>query len=430
VRRFPSGLSRTATAAVLGLAVGTSFFCRMTLSALQEPLKAGLSLTDNQVSLVQGVAMALAAVLGVIPIGLLVDRVNRVRLLNIFFFLNFAGTVATALSAGFAELFFSRAVVGFSTAAVAVTALSLLADLFPRAQRGRGSMILGVGQTLGIAAAFAVGGALVVAFRSSDAWRSATLVMSCPLLAAFLLSLLLREQERMEVALERPTLARSVGELWSFRGVYAPLLAGLIVAAGAGGAVLVWGVPTLSRSFGVSTGRGDSVMGAALLASGLLGPLIGGFAADRCLSTGKGGSSRAMALLAALAVLSSSLGLFAVAPGFGLASVGLTGFLLAGAVITTVSLTLITALLPNEIRGFSLAVLSVAQILFDTGLAPSLVSTLGGRLGGPASVGVALASVCVAAGAIAGVAFLVGRAYLQRNPAAGGRAVLAGSEAR
>ena len=128
------------TPVLLALTVSTAFFCRLTLSSLQEPLRAGLNLTDSQVALVQGLAMALAAVLGAIPVGLLVDRTNRARLLSVFLLLNFVGTVTTALSADFAELFVSRAVIGFSTGAVAITALSLFGDLFPRSQRGRGDV--------------------------------------------------------------------------------------------------------------------------------------------------------------------------------------------------------------------------------------------------------------------------------------------------
>ena len=404
------------TAALLSVMVGSSFFCRMILNALQEPLQAGMGLTDNQVALVQGTAMALPAVLGGVPVGLLVDRFNRARLLSVFCLLNLAGTLAMALSTSLSSLLVSRAIVGFSTAAVAIAVPSLLADLFPRSQRGRGSMIYGVSQVVGMAMAFAAGGVLVTTFHSADAWRLGILVMSCPLLAALLISFLLREQERMEIAEERPTLGKSCVELWSYRSVVVPLFSGVVAIGLADGATLVWVVPTLSRSFGMSAGYANSVMGIALVVGGLLGPVLGGLAADRCLNSG--GAARAMALLASLGALSAALGMFALAPGPVFASICLTAFILVGSMMISVTLTLVTVLLPNELRGFCVSVLSVGQILLSFGLAPSLVSITAAQMGGLAGVGNALAIVCGTASVISGAAFLFGREHLQRQHAA------------
>jgi len=400
--------------ALLAVIVGSSFFCRMTLQALQESLQAGMNLNDNQVALVQGTAMAVPALLGGVPVGLLVDRFNRARLLRVFCFLNLVGTVATALSGSLSMLFVSRAMVGFSTGAVAIAAPSLLADLFSRSQRGRGSMIIGVSQVVGMAAAFATAGVLVTIFRSSGMWRSSTLVMSSPLLAVFLLSLLLREQKRMETLQKQPTLAKSCAGLWNFRGIFLPLFAGVVAIGVADGATLVWVVPTLSRSFAMSTGYADAVMGSALVIGGLLGPVIGGFAADRCLNSA--GVAGAMTLLASLGALSGVLGLFALAPGAVIASICLTAFILVGTMMISVVLTLVTVVLPNELRGFCVSVLSVGQILLSFGLAPSLVSITAAEIGGSAGVGIGLATVCAAASVVSGAAFLFGREYLKRRP--------------
>jgi MFS family permease len=386
----------------------------MTLNSLQESLQVGMNLNDNQVALLQGTAMALPAVLGGIPVGLLVDRLNRARLLTVFCLLNLLGTVATALSVSVPMLFVARVIVGFSTGAVAIAAPSLLADLFPRSQRGRGSMIAGVSQVVGMAAAFATAGMLVTIFSSSGMWRLGTLVMSCPLLVVLLLSLLLREQPRMEIAQQQPTLSKSFAELWDFRSIFLPLFAGVVTIGVADGATLVWVVPTFSRSFGITTGYADTIMGIALVIGGLFGPIIGGFAADRCLASG--GARRAMTLLASLGALSGVLGLFALAPGSLLASICLTAFILVGTMIISVVLTLVTVVLPNELRGVSVSVLSVGQILLSFGLAPSLVSMTATQLGGSGSVGIGLAIVCGTASIVSGAAFLVGREYLKRRP--------------
>ncbi|KQX19720.1 MFS transporter [Sphingomonas sp. Root50] len=405
---------RGAILALLALIVGSSFFCRMTLNSLQQSLQAGMGLSDNQVALLLGSAMAVPAVIGGIPVGLLVDRFNRARLIMVFCLLSFAGTLVTALSDSLTLLFASRALIGFSTAAVSITVPSLLADLFPPSRRGRGSMIYGISQVGGMAVAFAVGGALVTILPATDLWRSGALIMSVPLLLVFLLSLLLREQPRMEIARERPSLAVSAIELWTFRRMILPLFGGVVAISVADGATLVWVVPTLTRTFGMSAAYANGVMGIALVVGGLLGPIFGGLAADRSL--GSGGVVRAMSLLALLAGASVLLGLFAVAPGSALASVCLTAFLLVGSMVISVSLTLITVLLPNELRGFAVSVLAVVQILLSAGLSPSLVSIVAAGIGGPANVGTALAIVCAASSLVSAIAFLVGRRAEKRQP--------------
>lgn len=412
--RFPRAPGRKTSLVLLAIILGSSFFCRMAPNSLQQSMQLGMGLDDNQVALVLGTAMAVPAVLGGIPIGLLADRFNRARMLRIFCALNILGTLATAFSTRLWMLVGARALVGLSTAAVAITIPSLLADLFPLSHRGRGSMIYGVAQVVGMSAAFAAGGVLANISTASSMWRAGMFAMSVPLFFVFLLSVTLREQPRHEVALDRPTLARSCAELWAYRGVFLPLLGGLAAIGVADGATLVWVVPTLSRSFGVSTAYANSGMSMALFVGGLFGPVIGGIVADRSL---RGGPVRALTALALLALLSGGLGMFALAPGALFAVVCLTAYLLTGGMIVAMELTLITVLFPNELRGFCTSVLSTAQILLSFGLAPGLVSFVAQKSGGAIGIGPALASVCAGASLVCAVAYGLGRHYLARQSA-------------
>jgi MFS family permease len=412
---------RNTSLTLLAIILGSSFFCRMAPNSLQQAMQLGMGLDDNQVALVLGTAMAVPAVLGGIPVGLLADRYNRARMLSIFCLINILGTLATAFSTHLWMLVGARALVGFSTAAVSITVPSILADLFPPSRRGRGSMIYGVSQVVGMSAAFAAGGVLANIYAPSNMVRLGMLTMCVPLFLVFLLSVMLREQPRNEVAVDRPSLAASAAELWAYRGVFLPLLCGIAAIGVADGATLVWGVPTLSRSFNISIAYANSAMSIALFVGGLFGPVIGGFIADHSL---KGGPVRALMVLALLAAFSGALGMFAVAPGALFASICLTAFLLTGAMIVAISLTLITVLFPNELRGFCTSVLSTAQILLSFGLAPGLVSFVAQKGGGAMGIGPALATVCSAASLICAVAFGVGRYYLARqiarSPQAGG----------
>ena len=148
----------------------------------------------------------------------------------------------------------------------------------------------------------------------------------------------------------------------------------MVLIGAADGAALVWVMPILSRTFSMTPGYGNSVMGMALVIGGLLGPVLGGTSADRCLRSG--GASGAMAMLAGLALLSGVMGCFPFASGAPLASLLLTLFFVIGSMVISVALTLLTVLLPNELRGFSVSVLSVVEILLSFGIAPECSASL------------------------------------------------------
>jgi hypothetical protein len=105
-------------------------------------------------------------------------------------------------------------------------------------------------------------------------------------------------------------------------------------------------------------------------------------------------------------------GLFAIAPGPALTAAALVVFLATGVAINVIVITLVTILLPNEVRGLSVSVLWAVGALFGLGLAPLTVSLLSELLGGPSRVGAALSMVCVATGLVAAVTFAVGRRRL------------------
>jgi hypothetical protein len=91
-------------------------------------------------------------------------------------------------------------------------------------------------------------------------------------------------------------------------------------------------------------------------------------------------------------------------------------FFLVGSMVISVALTLLTVLLPNELRGFSVSVLSVTEILLSFGVAPSLVSITSAQIGGPSAVGMAFAAVSAIASLISATVFLTGRSRLKRRP--------------
>jgi len=399
---------------LLAVATAAGGYVRTTVGPLQEAMRIALALSDNQMALLQGPALGVPVVIAAIPLGLIIDRYSRVRLLFILTVLNVVGSLFTALASSFTLLIAARCIAGLAGFTTVPIVLSLLADLYAPAQRGRVTMVVSVGQVAGVSAAFAFGGALLTMSGSGpDAWRWAMFGLTAPLVPAMLLMLTMREPPRTGVVIENPSAREAFAELWRYRAVIGPLLIGIVLVEIAVGAVMNWSAPTLSRSFALPSDRIGTIMAMGLMVSGILGPIAGGLLADFCQRAG--GPRRTIAVMSAMALLSAPASLFAVMPGVASASILLVMVMTVMLAIAVMGMTLFTLVIPNELRGLCMAVLVGANILFAVGVAPVTVSLLSGALGGPAMIGKALTLVCVTTSLLAAATFAFGSRYLPRT---------------
>lgn len=378
------------------------------VSPLQESMRQALSLSDNQMALLQGPALALPVVLAAIPLGFIIDRNIRVRLLLVFAVIDLAGCLLSVLAPNFLVLFLARSTVGLMTAAITITLFSLLADLYPPAQRGRAKAVMVIGQHCGTSLAFALGGVLLVAAGADGGWRWAMFWLTGPaLLLAIVLMLTMREPPRTGVRLREPTSRAAFEELWQYGPLLAPLMIGIVLAELALFAALTWAAPALMRGFPLAPDRVGAIMGLTTMIGGILGPLVGGTLADLCHRSG--GPRLTTTVLGVLPVLGLPGVLFAVVTDATLASI------LLGVLFTMVNatmamgITMFTVVVPNELRGLCLAILSAAISLFGVALGPMTVSMLSDAMGGPMMIGTALAIVCVVAGLLSTLVFGYGR---------------------
>jgi predicted MFS family arabinose efflux permease len=388
------GHSRGFQLFLLTSAASAGVFARTALSPLQEQMRIALDLSDNMMAMLQGPALAVPVVLGAAPIGLLIDRYSRVRLVAAFAACMVLGSVVTAMANNFIVLVAARCTVGLAGPAIWMACMSLISDLYAADKRGRANMAVVIGQCVGNSAAFALGGALLGAVVApSNQWSRALLWLSVPLGVVALLTLMMREPHRKERVLERPTLRQALEELWLGRGTIGPILLGLGMLGVADGAAVTWVAPTLARRFTLSPDQIGASMGFVLLASGLLGPLLGGFVADFCER--RGGARRTMMALTILSFVAIPTGAFALAGSPLALNASFFLFMLLGSAVIVTGTTLFTIVIPNELRGVCLGMLSAAFLLLGFGIAPPMVSLLSGAMGGTARIGDALATVCV-----------------------------------
>lgn len=400
--------SALAQLVILAVAMAAGGYVRTVTSPLQEAMRVSLSLTDNHMALVQGAVIGIPIALAAIPLGVLIDRQSRVRLLGALIVISVLANVATAFASSFPALLVARSVAGVAGLGTVPVVFALIPDIFPAAQRGRVMTVVVIGQVAGNSAAFAVGGALLAMTGADpEGWRWAVLWSNAPLVLAMLLLIALREPARTGVATSRPSAAEVWRVLRGHSAAIGPLVIGILLAETAIGALLVWSAPMLSRRFSLAPGEVGALMAVGVLVSGIVGPIVGGLLADIAQRTG--GPRRTSAWLSALALASAPMSAFAWAPDAVWVAILLTGAMTTALAIAVMGETLFTIVIPGEVRGLSLSILVAANILFALAVAPFAVSLLSGALGGLASIGTALSALCVATSLVATIAFALGR---------------------
>ena len=406
-------IARPVQLVLLTMAAAAGSYSRTTMGPLQEVIRESLALNDTQVALLQGVALAVPMALIAVPLGLLIDRYVRVRLICLLVIVSLLGTLLTAFAPGFAGLFLARCLVGLTAFSIPSVAVSLIADLFAPAQRGRATMVMALGQMGGVSGAFALGGLLSGGSTTDPMhWRWELVQMSAPFLLVICTLPALREPPRTELAVKNTSTRQALSELWSYRGVVIPLLSGVVIEQIAAGAALVWAPPTLSRNFKIPPDQVGAIMAAVVMVSGLTGSFLGGFLADQCQR--RGGARRTMLALSGLALLGIPAALFGVMPEVPLASLLLGVQSSEGMLIAIMATALSTVVIPNELRGLCTTILSAASLLVGLAFAPISVSMISSSIGGPSKIGVALAIVGSVTSVFGAIAFALGARHLAR----------------
>ncbi len=303
-----------------------NFFDRQLLGVLSEPIRKEWGLSDTALGGASTAFVLLYAFAGV-PFGRLADRLPRTRILAAGVLLWSALTAATGLARSYVELFACRLGVGIGEASCAPAASSLIGDLFPAERRSRAMSVFMLGLPLGLALSFAVGGLLA----KSLGWRRAFYLAALPGLLCALAVLFVRDPPRG--AAEAYAIGGSQRTGSPYRLILTTPTLLWIIASGALHNFAMYSfssflAPLLMRYHGLDI-RQAGFAGTLVSLSGILGLLIGGFAADAQSSRKLEGRLRIGAAAVALAAPLMWLGLqqrpgqaraFAILVGLGCAA--------------------------------------------------------------------------------------------------------------
>ena len=278
---------------VLVIVYAFNFIDRQIVGILAVPIKADLKLSDTQLGMMGGLAFALFYTLLGIPIARLADRVSRIRIMSIALAVWSLMTSLCGITTSFGQLFLARLGVGVGEAGGVAPAYSLICDYFPPKERARALSVYSFGIPIGSAVGI-VAGAYLTRLVS---WRVAFIVVGIAGIALTpLLRFGVREPPRggfdasssataqppaaTAGLTEAPTLSQvclTLGRKRSFWG----LSLGASFSSMMGYGLFFW-IPTLLyRSLGLSLVEAGLAFGSLLLAGGLSGIWLGGFAADR-----------------------------------------------------------------------------------------------------------------------------------------------------
>lgn len=399
---------------------------RQMAALLVTPIKQDMGLTDVQVSLIQGLAFALAYVLASLPIGWMVDRFSRKSIL-------FAGSIVwggaatlSGLSGSFGQLFMARAGVGAGEATLHPTSFSLIAQMFRPEKLGLPLMVFMFGGIVGSGGSYIVGGAIVDWAQSNTmrwpivgelkGWQIALILTGLPALLIGPLALLIREPARSPV--KPGVVASGYNALWRFArhhgrfygahmfGFAMPMA--FVVGLGA------WAPAFFSRMHGWSIGQIGLWLGAGQIVMAAIGVLGHGWLIDRWFGAGRRDAHmRYFAIMCAIAAPLGAAAFVASDPWVSLALWNAAFFFMMAYVgVGAASLQIAT---PPDLRGKASAVYLIVINVVGTIGGPLAVALITDRVfGNEQALGWSMAIFALLSGGAGVVLFASGLRPMRR----------------
>ena len=359
---------------------------RTILSILVEPIKREYGLSDTQIGTLTGLAFAVPLSLVIVPIGILADRVSRVRLISVLMLVWSSMTAFTGLAQSYLMLILARMGLGAAEAGAAPILTSLASDIFTKERRGTAMGFLYVSSPLGVTIGLALGGYIAGHFH----WRTAFFVVGIPgVLLALIAAATLREPRRepaepseQTAEAAAPSSIRAVLQLLRQRRVLPLLLLAGTFSVGGQAACSIFMAPFLIRTHGLSVGDVGPLLALTYGVGGMIGMPLGGIITDAIRKHRQGRelgffgvANMLVALIAAAAFLVPSWQ----------AAISLLAVYSAGAVLYySVTFSCFVTETPPHLRAGASSTLFLAINLFGYGVAPQfagMMSDLAAALG-------------------------------------------------
>ena len=360
-----------------------AFIDRQIINLLVEDIKADLSLSDTQISLLQGLAFALFYAIAAIPLGRLADSGSRKRIIAVGIAVWTVAAASCGLAKNFLQLFLARMAVGVGEATLTPSGFSMLGDLFRPHRLSLPVSVFTGSSFVGSGLALLIGGFVIAHLSASPQvvlpllgamrpWEAAFVICALPgvvVVALFLLTV--REPVRRGVAVDSATTSPPLGEVLVFvrtnAGVFAAVFLGISVLAAVQFCLGAWVPAHFIRNLGWSASQVGYAYGLIFLICGTGGVITGGFIADRLRARGMRDGHLRVAFAAALLTIPFVVSLPMVSTP-DMAVMLLAPSIFLGTIPFGAGPALIPVICPARMRGLLVAIyLLIANIVGQAG---------------------------------------------------------------
>jgi len=414
----PSGAWHLALA--LAMVHLVSSLDRHLLSLLLSPIKAELGLSDTQLGFLHGTAYVLLYAAAIVPLGYLVDRFDRRRIIQAGILAWTVGTAACALAQTYPQLVLARMLVGLGQAALVPAATSLLADSFAGRGIGKPIAVFTSAATFGRGLALLGGGMALgwIGLWSPDRpmaglapWRTLLLLSLILNLVAFAwLSAMDRTPRgRSSAPLERG-MVTAVADRWKLYLAYLGASAAAILLVQVTAA---WGPTLLVRGFDLTPAASGLLFGPIVVGFGPAGNVFGGWAIDALIRRGVRAPSAWVAVIALPAALFAGA-VFCLSADLLVALCALAAITFCLGFTTPAGLVAIQRMTPPDLRGRATGLFVLIVTMVSLGFGPLTVGWFSDQVfTGPAGLRQAILAVLVL-GALFGTLSALQAARLER----------------
>lgn len=389
---------------------------RQILSLMVDPIRGSLGLNDIQIGVLQGPAFMLFYLLLGFPVGWLIDRTHRLRLIALGVAVWTIGTIGCGLATSYEAMFVARAIVGMGEAVAGPGSVSLLADYFSPKRRPLAISVHGTSAMFGTGLALLGGGLLLTLAKEIDpiviaghppleGWRFVFLASAAPGVLVAILALTAREPSRRNEIVVQGGKAGFIAFLMRAKGWVTSHFAAVGLIAIMSYAFMNWLPTFLIRGYGWEAGHVGVLTGIQFLILGPAGILAGGFFVRLLQQRGRQDAA-VRVLRVASVLLALALGSLALPWSRELILVPV------GAAIFCISLLPITSILaiqqatPNELRGRLSAVYFITTNLIGYMLGPLVTAALTELVFGRTDqIGLSLATIGLGLGPFAVILF-------------------------
>ena len=359
---------------------------RTLITSFGTSIIADLNLSDSQFGLLTGpVFVFFYSIMGLF-MGALADRVHRPRLIAAGLVLWSVLTALSGVAKNFMQIGMSRLFIGVGESVMAPSAISMIADLYPKAKRGTATGIYYLGVPLGAGGSFIVAGVL----GPMIGWRNCFFVLGAVGLILALGLLFLKDPKRGAME-EQGTSAEDAPQAGLMTGNWrrvvsevfttvksTPALAWTMLGAvflhlplGAGQFAIVW----LERERGFGVGEISATYGLIYIIFGTAGTFLGGMLSDWYQSRYKGGRVRFLAYLM-LAVMPLLVSFRFVSPSSAFFYIGMAAGMFSVSSFYGPAFSTVQDLTPVRLRGVMTGLLLVACNLLGLGIGALMTGIL------------------------------------------------------